>query len=86
MGWGALGDVDGMLCPFGAGARAESGVAGLDNAAHTNPAPITPSATAIRAFTSRLGCQLNELKISFDPLVDSGQDRPSAQRVGAPLF
>ena len=74
----ALGDVDGVPSPFGIGARAESGVDGLANAAHTSTAPIMPSPIAIKARTSRLECQLNVLKISFDPLVDSGHGRPSA--------
>ena len=81
----ALGDVDGMPSPFGTGAGAESGVDGLANAAHTSTAPIMPSPIAIKARTRRLECQLDELKISFHPLVDSGHSRPSAQHAGAPL-
>ena len=34
------------------------------------------SPTAIEALTSRLGRQLDEPNISFDPLVDSGRDGP----------
>ena len=80
----ALGDADGMPSPFGTGARAESGVDGLANAAHTSTAPIMPSPIAIKARTHRLECELNELKISFHPLVDSGHGRPAAQHAGAP--
>jgi len=80
----ALGDVDGMLSPFGTGAGAESGVDGLANAAHTRTAPITPSPIAIKARIRRLECELNELKISFHPLVDSGHGMPSAEHAGAP--
>ena len=81
----ALGDADGVPSPFGTGARAESGgVDGLAKAAHTSTAPIMPSPIAIKARTRRLECQLNELKISFHPLVDSGHGMPSAQHAGAP--
>ena len=82
----ALGDADGMPSPFGTGARAESGVDGLAKAAHTSTAPIMPSPIAIKARTRRLECQLNELKISFHPLVDCGHGRPSAQRAGPSEF
>ena len=75
----ALGDVGGMPSPFGTGAWGASGVDGPANAAHTSTAPIMPSPIAIKARTRRLECQLNELKISFHPLVASGHGRPSAQ-------
>src|SRR4249919_1738317 len=74
-----------MPSPFGTGARAESGIDGLANAAHTTTAPIMPSPIAIKPRTHRLEDQLNDLKISFHPLVDSGHGRPSAQHAGAPL-
>jgi hypothetical protein len=77
VGWGALEDVDGMLCSFGAGARAGSGVEALANAAHTRTAPIVASPTAIKALTGRLGFQLDEPNISFEPLMDSGRDTQS---------
>jgi len=80
----ALGDVDGTPSPLGTGAGAESGADGLTNAAHTSTAPIMPNPTAIKARARRLGRQLNELKISFDPLVDSGHDRPFVQHAVAP--
>ena len=77
MGWGALGDVDGTLCPFGAGARADSGIDGLASAAHTSTAPIMASPTAIKALTSRLGFQLDEPTISLDPLMTAvGTESP----------
>ena len=66
---GALGDVKGMLFPFGAGARAGSGVDGLASAAHTSTAPIMASAIAITALRGRLRFQLDEPNISLDPLM-----------------
>jgi hypothetical protein len=83
---GALGDVDGIPSPCGTGARAELGGDGPANAAHTSTAPIMPSPIAIKARTRRLGCQLNELKISLDPLVDSGHDMLSAQHAEVRLI
>ena len=71
VGWLGLGDVDGMLCPFGAPVNAEPGVDGLASPAHTSTAPITASPTAIKALTSRLERKLVESTISFDPLIDS---------------
>jgi hypothetical protein len=44
------------------------------------------SPTAIKAMTGRLGRRLDESNISFDPLIDSGQDGPSAQQAAAPLI
>ena len=80
VGWlGLGGDVDGILCPFGAPVKAEPGVDGLASPAHTSTAPITASPTAIKALTSRLERQLVESTISFDPLIDSGRHGPSAQ-------
>jgi hypothetical protein len=76
---GASADVDGMLCPFGASVRGESEVDGLATAVHTNTAPTIPNPTAIKTLTSRLGCQRDELNTSFDPLVDGGRDKASAQ-------
>jgi hypothetical protein len=73
---GAVGDVDGLLCSFGAPVRAESGVDGLPSAAHTSMAPIMASPTATEALTSRLGRRRDEPNISLDPLIDSAQDRP----------
>jgi len=81
----ALGDVDGVPSSFGTGARAESGVDGLANAAHTSTAPIMPSPIAIKARTRRLEGQLNELKISFHPLVDSGHAGPPHSMRERPL-
>jgi len=76
VGWLGLGDVDGMLCPFGAPVKAEPGVDGLASPAHTSTAPMTASPTAINALTSRLERQLVESTISFDPLIDSGRHGP----------
>jgi hypothetical protein len=68
VGLGALGDVDGMLCPFGEPARAESGVDGLASPAQTSTTPRIASPPAIEALTSSpLGYQRDELNISFDP-------------------
>ena len=80
----ALGDVNGMLC--GALAMAESGLDGLASAAHTSTAPTMASPTAIEALTGRFGCQRDELRISFDRLLDSGRDRTSHNIAGAPLI
>jgi hypothetical protein len=79
VGWLELGELDGILCPFGAPVKAEPGVDGLASPAHTSTAPITASPTAIKALTSRLERQLVESTISFDPLIDSGWHGPSAQ-------
>jgi hypothetical protein len=83
---GALGDVDGMLGSFAAGARAEPGVDGVASAAHTSTAPIMASPTAIKALRGRLEFQLDEPNISLDPLVDGGWDTESPHGMaGAPL-
>jgi hypothetical protein len=71
VGWGALEDVDGMLRSSGAGSAVASEVDGLARAAHTSTTPIMASPTAIKALTSQLARQLDELNISFDPLVDA---------------
>jgi hypothetical protein len=44
------------------------------------------SPTAIIALTDRLEVQLDEPNISFDPLMDSGLGKLSAQHAGVPLI
>jgi hypothetical protein len=79
VGWLGLGDLDGILWPFGAPVKAEPGVDGRASPAQISTAPITASPTAIKALTSQLERELVDSTISFDPLIDSGRHGPSAQ-------
>src|SRR5215212_4284133 len=86
LGLGAFGEADGVLLVVGAPPTAEPEVDGLASAVHTSTAPIMAKPIAIQTRTNRLVRQRDELNNGFDPLVDSGRNRLSAQHPEAHRF